>query len=69
MVAEPEVGIGLTWATRPRRTAARIHAAGLHRVGLFGTAFTMERDVDDRAEGRLIIDREPGRGGVASSMR
>ena len=47
-------------------TAAAIHHAGLHRVGLLGTRFTMEQDF---YRGRLAFrrDRRPGKETCASS--
>ncbi|KMO31682.1 aspartate racemase [Methylobacterium variabile] len=44
MADEVQAAIGLPLLHIADPTAARIRAAGLHRVGLLGTAFTMEQD-------------------------
>jgi aspartate racemase len=44
VAAQIEAGSGLPLLHIADATAARIHAAGLHKVGLLGTRFTMEMD-------------------------
>ena len=51
MADEVQAAIGIPLLHIADPTAARIKAAGLSRVGLLGTAFTMEQDF---YKGRLV---------------